>query len=116
MAEHGASPLRKLDRELCECLGSMTVGVGRTARRRALDGYVTGLLLDGKRNNTAPMAARLPQTPNQTEALCSTGASREKVAHARLKSGDGCQGCLKGKLVPAGADRRIHLGCHRDEG
>jgi hypothetical protein len=33
-------------------------------------------------------------------AAAYTGARREKVAHAQLKSGDGCQGCLKGKLYP----------------
>lgn len=40
--------LRKLDRELSEFLDSMTEGMGRTERRRALGGYLTGLLLDGK--------------------------------------------------------------------
>jgi transposase len=33
-------------------------------------------------------------------AAAYTGARREKVAHARLKSGQACQGCLKGKLYP----------------
>nr|WP_233595823.1 MULTISPECIES: transposase [Corallococcus] len=42
----------------------------RTERRRALGGYVTGLLLDGERKSIEPMAARLAQAPAQTEALC----------------------------------------------
>lgn len=33
-------------------------------------------------------------------AAAYTGARREKVEHARLKSGQACQGCLKGKLYP----------------
>ena len=33
-------------------------------------------------------------------AAAYTGARREKVAHAQLKSGDRCQGCLKGKVYP----------------
>lgn len=35
-------------------------------------------------------------------AAAYTGARREKVAHARLKSGQVCEGCLKGKLYPLG--------------
>lgn len=73
--------LRKLDRELSEFLDSMTVGMGRTERRRALGGYVTGLLLDGERKSIEPMAARLVEEPDQTEAMrqrlqqCVSGAS-----------------------------------------
>ncbi|WP_095961516.1 IS701 family transposase [Corallococcus macrosporus] len=73
--------LRKLDQELSEYLDSMTVGMGRTERRRALGGYVTGLLLDGERKSIEPMAARLVEEPDQTEAMrqrlqqCVSGAS-----------------------------------------
>lgn len=61
--------LRKLDRELSEYLDTMTTGMGRTERRRAMDGYVTGLLLDGERKSIEPMAARLAEAPDQTEAV-----------------------------------------------
>ncbi|NPC76481.1 MULTISPECIES: IS701 family transposase [Corallococcus] len=73
--------LRKLDRELAEFLDSMTEGMGRTERRRALDGYLTGLLLDGERKSIEPMAARLVEEPGQTEAMrqrlqqCVSGAT-----------------------------------------
>ncbi|GMU03071.1 hypothetical protein KH5H1_71920 [Corallococcus caeni] len=73
--------LHKLDRELSEYLDSMIVGMGRTERRRALGGYVTGLLLDGERKSIEPMAARLAEAPDQTEALrkrlqqCVSGAA-----------------------------------------
>ncbi|QSQ19202.1 IS701 family transposase [Pyxidicoccus parkwayensis] len=73
--------LHQLDRELSEYLDSMTVGMGRTERRRALGGYVTGLLLDGERKSIEPMAARLAHSPDQTEALrqrlqqCVSGAA-----------------------------------------
>ncbi|CAM4526490.1 transposase [Corallococcus exiguus] len=73
--------LHKLDRELSEYLDTMTVGLGRTERRRALGGYVTGLLLDGERKSIEPMAARLAPAPTQTEALrqrlqqCVSGAA-----------------------------------------
>lgn len=36
----------------------------------------------------------------RTSAAAYTGARREQVAHAQLKSGDRCQGCLKGKVYP----------------
>ncbi|MFP2924399.1 transposase [Pyxidicoccus sp. 3LG] len=55
--------------------------MGRTERRRALGGYVTGLLLDGERKSIEPMAARLVEEPGQTEAMrqqlqqCVSGAS-----------------------------------------
>nr|WP_249344722.1 transposase [Corallococcus exiguus] len=43
--------------------------MGRSERRRALGGYVTGLLLDGQRKSIEPMAARLAQAPEQTVAV-----------------------------------------------
>ena len=73
--------LRKLDRELSEFLDSMTEGMGRTERRRALGGYLTGLLLDGERKSIEPMAARLVEAPEQTDAMrqrlqqCVSGAA-----------------------------------------
>jgi len=39
--------LCKLDRELDSYIESMVAGMGRAARRRAMELYVTGLLLDG---------------------------------------------------------------------
>jgi SRSO17 transposase len=61
--------LHKLDRELSEYLDTMTTGMGRTERGRAMDGYVTGLLLDGERKSIEPMAVRLAEAPDQTEAV-----------------------------------------------
>jgi transposase len=55
-------------------------------------------------------SAGRPQAPAQqpaaapghgrTAAAAYTGARRQKVEHAQLKSGQACQGCLKGKLYP----------------
>jgi SRSO17 transposase len=73
--------LRKLDRELSEYLDAMTVGMGRTERRRALGGYIIGLLLDRERKSIESMAARLAGAPGQKEALrqrlqqCVSGAA-----------------------------------------
>jgi hypothetical protein len=39
--------MSQLDRELSEYMGSMVEGMGRSERRRALEWYVTGLLLEG---------------------------------------------------------------------
>ncbi|CAM4480601.1 Transposase IS701-like DDE domain-containing protein [Myxococcus xanthus] len=61
--------LHKLDRELSGYLDTMAVGTRRTERRRALGGYVTGLLLDGESKIIEPMAERLTHAPDQTEAL-----------------------------------------------
>lgn len=51
--------LKKLDEALGAYLEEMVVGMGRLERRRAMEAYVTGLLLDGERKSIEPMAARL---------------------------------------------------------
>ena len=51
--------LRKLERELHEFLWEMFEGLGRRERLESMSWYVTGLLLDGERKSTEPMAARL---------------------------------------------------------
>ena len=61
--------LDRLDRELQSFLGAMFDGMGRLERRRAMAWYVTGLLLDGERKSIEPMAARLVDAPNETEAM-----------------------------------------------
>ena len=61
--------LRKLDQELTDFLSSMTVGMGRPERRRAMGLYITGLLLDGERKSTEPMAARLVDKASEVEAM-----------------------------------------------
>jgi SRSO17 transposase len=61
--------LRKLDRELRAYFDSMVDGMGRTERRRAMELYLTGLLLDGERKSVEPMAARLVEKASEREAM-----------------------------------------------
>ncbi|RYZ14095.1 MAG: transposase, partial [Myxococcaceae bacterium] len=61
--------MRKLDGELREYLESMVEGMGRSERRRAMEWYLTGLLLEGERKSTEPMAARLVKDAAQVEAM-----------------------------------------------
>ncbi|MFP2913007.1 IS701 family transposase [Pyxidicoccus sp. 3LFB2] len=61
--------MRKLDRELREYFESMVEGMGRLERRRALELYLTGLLLDGERKSVEPMAGRLVEEARQREAV-----------------------------------------------
>ena len=61
--------LRALDRELSVYLESMVAGMGRSERRVAMGLYLTGLLLDGERKSTQPMAIRLATDPRDAEAL-----------------------------------------------
>src|SRR6218665_1882583 len=62
-----------LDGELSEYLETMVEGLGRSERRRALELYLTGLLLDGERKSVEPMAARLVE--DEAEA----GAMRQRL-------------------------------------
>ncbi len=61
--------MRKLDTELREYFESMVEGMGRLERRRALEMYLTGLLLDGERKSVEPMAGRLVEEPAKREAV-----------------------------------------------
>jgi SRSO17 transposase len=61
--------MKRLDRELSEYLASMVEGMGRSERRRALELYLTGLLLEGERKSVEPMAARLVEDASETEAM-----------------------------------------------
>jgi len=61
--------LRALDRELSAYLKTMVDGMGRPERRRAMELYLTGLLLDGARKSTQPMAMRLTEKPEDAEAV-----------------------------------------------
>src|SRR5205085_7427365 len=61
--------VKQLDRELNEYLSSMVAGMGRTERRDSLMLYMTGLLLDGERKSIEPIAARLVDSPEKTEAM-----------------------------------------------
>jgi SRSO17 transposase len=61
--------MRKLDGELREYFESMVEGMGRLERRRALQQYLTGLLLDGERKSIEPMAGRLVEKASEREAL-----------------------------------------------
>jgi len=61
--------MRALDRELSLYFESMVTGMGRAERRRAMELYLTGLLLDGERKSIEPMAGRLVDDARQTEAM-----------------------------------------------
>jgi SRSO17 transposase len=61
--------MRKLDRELGEYIESIVAEMGRQERRRAMELYVVGLLLDGERKSVEPMAGRLVKDERQKEAM-----------------------------------------------
>jgi SRSO17 transposase len=61
--------MRALDRELSSYFESMVTGMGRAERRRAMELYLTGLLLDGERKSIEPMAGRLVDDARHTEAM-----------------------------------------------
>ncbi|RKG93770.1 IS701 family transposase [Corallococcus terminator] len=61
--------LRKLDEALSAYLEEMVAGMGRLERRRAMEAYVTGLLLDGERKSIEPMASRLVEDVREVEAM-----------------------------------------------
>lgn len=67
----GVTPqqLRKLRRELDEYVEYLTEDMGRPERRRAMEQYVAGLLLDGDRKSIEPMAARLTDDPSDVEGM-----------------------------------------------
>jgi SRSO17 transposase len=83
--------LRKLESELKEFLREMFGGLGRRERLEALSWYVTGLLLDGERKSTEPMAARLVDSAGEISAMrqrlqecVSISGWSEEVVQARL--------------------------------
>lgn len=51
--------LKKMDRALTNFVEELVDGLGRPERLRAMGLYLQGLLLDGERKSTQPMAARL---------------------------------------------------------
>src|SRR6185503_4052836 len=61
--------LKKLESDLRQFLDAMFEGMGRPERRRAMAGYVTGLLLDGERKSIEPMAARLVDSAAEIQAM-----------------------------------------------
>ncbi|AKQ65124.1 Mobile element protein [Myxococcus hansupus] len=61
--------LKRLEGELESFLGSMFTGLGRVERRRAMDWYVKGLLLEGERKSIDPMAGRLVEDAGEQEAM-----------------------------------------------
>jgi SRSO17 transposase len=61
--------MRKLDAEPREYFESMVEGMGRTERRRALELYLIGLLLEGECKSVEPMAGRLVDEAGQREAM-----------------------------------------------
>jgi len=61
--------LRRLRRELNEYADYLTNDMGRPERRRAMEQYLLGLLLDGERKSIEPMAARLVDDPSRIEGM-----------------------------------------------
>jgi SRSO17 transposase len=61
--------LRKLENELHEFLWEMFEGLGRRERLESMSWYVTGLLLDGERKSTEPMAARLVHEASEISGM-----------------------------------------------
>jgi SRSO17 transposase len=61
--------LRKLGGELQDFLLEIFEGMGRRERLESLSWYVTGLLLDGERKSTEPMAARLVDDAKEISAM-----------------------------------------------
>jgi SRSO17 transposase len=61
--------LKRLEGELESFLESMFSGLGRVERRRAMDWYVKGLLLEGERKSIDPMAGRLVEEASEKEAM-----------------------------------------------
>ncbi len=61
--------LHKLDRESSDYRDTMTTGMGRTERHRAMDGYVTRLRLAGECKSIETMAALLAEEQDQTKAV-----------------------------------------------
>lgn len=67
----GVTPaqLKKLDAKLGGFVDAMTAGMGRPERRRAMEWYLTGLLLDGERKTVVSMAKRLVDDEGEVEAV-----------------------------------------------
>lgn len=61
--------LRKVESRLSNFLEYCLDGMGRLERREALGSYLRGLLLDGERKSMVPIASRLAEDPEQTEAI-----------------------------------------------
>jgi len=61
--------IERLDRELSGFIGSMVADMGRPERRRAMEWYIVGLLLDGERKSIEPMAGRLVDDTSEIEAM-----------------------------------------------
>lgn len=61
--------LRRTRGRLTEYLEFCFTGLGRSERREALASYLRGLLLDGERKSMVPVAARIAESPSQTEAI-----------------------------------------------
>ena len=56
--------LKRFDRELTTCVNTLTIGMGRLERRRAMGQHITGLLLDVERKRIEPLLfRRLPSCP-----------------------------------------------------
>jgi SRSO17 transposase len=77
------SQMRKLDSELREYIESMVANMGRLERRRAMELYLTGLLLEGERKSVEPMAAWLVDKEHEREAMRNSPAKFPKRSSAR---------------------------------
>ena len=66
-----ARELERLDKSLEGFLGKLTMGMGRSERRRWAGVYVRGLLLDGERKSIEPMASRLGESDQDLQHFVS---------------------------------------------
>lgn len=66
-----ARELKRLDKSLEDFLSKLTVGLGRSERRRWAGVYVRGLLLDGERKSIEPMATRLGESDQDLQHFVS---------------------------------------------
>ena len=87
--------MRQLDQKLSEYMESMVEGMGRSERRRAMEWYLTGLLLDGERKRLEPMAARRVEDEAQVDAM--RQRLRECVSQSNWSDSEEC-GRLARKL------------------
>lgn len=61
--------LKKITARLVEYVKYLTDDMGRPERRQAMDDYIRGLLLDGKRKSVVPMANRMARDESDREGL-----------------------------------------------
>lgn len=84
--------MKRVDRALSEYLNYLTEGMGRPERRRALEWYLTGLLLEGESKAVVSMARRLVDDDSETEAM------RQRLQQCVAIS-DWADGAVRGRVA-----------------